>query len=96
MPSWRTTPPGQRPGPVDARDCPYPMAGVPESPAHDWAAISTLIDEMVSDDNIRTSTLCYLESFSDQLSRQGSLSDRQVEIVKEIQARRDREGKRGF
>jgi len=96
MPSWRVTPPGQRPGPADARDCPYPMAGLPESPRHDWAAIDTLLEEMIEDDNIRASTLAYLESFYDQLSRQGSLSDKQVGIIREIEARRDREGKRGF
>lgn len=91
--------PSQRSGPADNRDpapCPFPMAQVTESPSHDWNAIGSLLEEMIEDDAVRSSTLCYLESFADQLARQGSLSGRQVEIIEDIRARRDRDGKRGF
>lgn len=93
IPHWKARPTLR---PPDARDCPYPLAGLPESPAHDWAAIATLLEELIEDDNIRQSTLAYLESFYHQLESRGSLSDKQVGIIREIEQRRDREGKRGF
>jgi hypothetical protein len=90
---------GLKPGPPDSRDpapCPYPMARVAESPNHDWHQIGELLEEMLEDDNIRESTARYLSSFHEQLQARGSLSDKQVEIIGEIEQRRNREGKRGF
>jgi len=72
------------------------MAKVTEAPQHDWARIGNLLDELIEDDNIRPSTEEFLLSLHAQLERQGWLSDRQVVRIYEVEARRDREGKRGF
>jgi hypothetical protein len=72
------------------------MAGIREEPSHDWHAVGNLLDELIEDDNIRPSTEEFLGSLHEQLERQGRLTDPQVERIYEIEARRNRDGKRGF
>ena len=93
IPHWKARPTLR---PPDSRDCPYPLAGLPESPRHDWAKIDALLEELIEDDNIRPSTEEFLSSLHGQLERQGWLSDVQVQRIYDVEERRNRADGRSF
>lgn len=90
--------PGQRPGPPDSRDsrCPFPMGGVPEAPRHDWAKVGALLEDLIEDDSCTKRTYDFLSSLNEQLDARGSLSDRQVQSIYDVEERRQRGEGRSF
>lgn len=94
-PHSRRDPTRIHPGPPDQRWIPHDqfVRQTPETP--NWERVKTQIEDLLADDGVSEGTHAFLTSLYEQLEERGSLSEKQVRAVEDVEARRDRHGHKG-